>query len=305
MAEPPRPTNSYQSSSGSLPSYRSNASTYVASRDGDLSDPRAWGKDPIPFGGNQPNGGQQYGGQSYGQPQPNYQLNGNYGGANGGGNAEVDRPNKLRKEGSYGREQSSYNDGYGARPGPEGGYPAPATGGWNGPKESPFNRGQAGREAFDPYSRGERNLEADRNALFAGSSPAEGGPTSNRFGGPSYGNGERRPTPNPGEENEEDVEAIKSDIRNVKNQTADSMSNALRLAKQAEQTGMATLLKLGSQSGTSIPVYARSIAHFHTQRNSLTRSATSTSRRASSIGRKTTLMRSGSSIGPSSSPPSP
>ena len=259
VAEPPASNNSYQSSTNS--SFRSNASTYVASRDGDLSDPRAWGKDPNAYRPQQP----------YGQPQGGYQSNNGYGGGYdnrpnytsrdsgyggsgsgsgsggepkgyGGGYGDQTRPNKLRKDSGYGGEEKGYGGSMQNQGGAYG-----SGGAWTGPRESPFNRN---REAFDPYSRGERNLDADRNALFSGAAQGQGAPVSNRFGGP--GNyGENRPPPNPGEETEEDVEALKTDIRDIKNDTKSSTSRALEIARQAEQTGMSTLLKLGTQSGAS------------------------------------------------------
>jgi len=58
----------------------------------------------------------------------------------------------------------------------------------------------------------------------------------------------RRATPPPGEEGDEDVEAIKQDIRFVKQDTVASSRNALRLAREAEETGRATLSRLGEQS---------------------------------------------------------
>ena len=273
VAEPPASTNSYQSSSTSLPSYRSNASTYVPSRDGDLSDPRAWGKDPNAYRVDR--GGQGYGQQGYGQQPGGYQSNNGYGCGYNDNNGYDRPPNKLRKDSGYGGGDSE-------RSGSSGGYDRPsygrkdsgyageednnAGGGyggttWNGPSASPFNRNQ-GREAFDPYSRGERNLEADRNALFAGApAPQQGGPTSNRFTGGQIYSRDPRAAPNPGEETEEDLEALKGDIRGVKNQTADSLSNALRYAMKAQETGLATFNKLGQQSGTSLTVYESSSEH--------------------------------------------
>lgn len=263
VAEPPASTNSYQSSSTSLPSYRSNASTYVPSRDGDLSDPRAWGKDPNAY--RIERGGQGYGQQGYGQ-----QPSDGHGNNNG-----YDRPpNKLRKDSGYGGgenersgssggyERPSYgrkDSGYGGEE--DNGGQAPST--WNGPSASPFSRSQ-GKEAFDPYSRGERNLEADRNALFSGAPPPQqGGPTSNRFAGGQIYSRDPRSAPNPGEETEEDLEALKGDIRGMKNQTADSLSNALRYALKAQETGMATFNKLGQQSGMFLvwmyPIIANNI----------------------------------------------
>lgn len=101
-------------------------------------------------------------------------------------------------------------------------------------------------QVTDPYARGERDINADRDALFAGSAPpAENGGGPGRFNdGP-----EGRPAPTPGFEEEEDVEGIKAQTRFLKQDTVAQTRNALRLAREAEETGRATLLKLGDQSG--------------------------------------------------------
>jgi hypothetical protein len=54
--------------------------------------------------------------------------------------------------------------------------------------------------------------------------------------------------PVPGEETEEDVEGIKQQIRATKQESVNSTRNALRLAREAEETARGTLLKLGDQS---------------------------------------------------------
>lgn len=99
----------------------------------------------------------------------------------------------------------------------------------------------------DVYSRGQGNVDSDRNELFSGYKPPErSGAGSGRFfdGGPP-----RRPEPNPGEENEEDVEGIKQQLRYTKQESVNSSRNALRLAREAEETARNTLGRLGDQSG--------------------------------------------------------
>jgi hypothetical protein len=56
--------------------------------------------------------------------------------------------------------------------------------------------------------------------------------------------------PAPGEENDEDVEGIKKQTKYVKQESANSTRNALRLAREAEETARNTLSRLGDQSGT-------------------------------------------------------
>ena len=47
---------------------------------------------------------------------------------------------------------------------------------------------------------------------------------------------------------EEEIQAIKYDIRNAKQESLSSTRNALRLAREAEETGSNTMMKLGEQS---------------------------------------------------------
>lgn len=97
----------------------------------------------------------------------------------------------------------------------------------------------------DVYSRGEAELEQARNELFAGYNPAKAG-SGRFFDGPSF------PDRAPGEENEEDVEGIKQQTRFVKQETVASSRNALRLAREAEETALNTVNRLGDQSGKEI-----------------------------------------------------
>lgn len=97
------------------------------------------------------------------------------------------------------------------------------------------------RGVGDVYSRGEANIDADRNELLGGYKPSQGG---RFYDGPDMG---REPTP--GEENDEDVEGIKKQTRYVKQESANSTRNALRLAREAEETARNTLGRLGDQSG--------------------------------------------------------
>ncbi|KAJ7589479.1 protein transporter SEC9 [Mycena floridula] len=94
----------------------------------------------------------------------------------------------------------------------------------------------------DPYSRRGGAVDDDRNELFSGYNPQKGG-SGRFFDGPPSG---REPTP--GEENDEDVEGIKKQTRYVKQESANSTRNALRLAREAEDTARNTLGRLGDQS---------------------------------------------------------
>lgn len=100
----------------------------------------------------------------------------------------------------------------------------------------------------DVYSRGQGNIDRDRGELLGGYKPQK--PGSGRFfdDAPPRAPG-RRGTPPPGEENDEDVEGIKQDMRFMKQDSVNSTRNALRLAREAEETARNTVNKLGSQSG--------------------------------------------------------
>lgn len=103
----------------------------------------------------------------------------------------------------------------------------------------------------DIYSRGGAELDKDRNELFSGYNAQKSG-SGRFFDGPQAGR-----DPPPGEENDEDVEGIKSQIRSVKQDGVNSTRNALRLAREAEETARNTLTRLGDQSGGIDRFYRR------------------------------------------------
>ena len=125
---------------------------------------------------------------------------------------------------AYGSNEGSYNQ-------------KPSSGGYGGNYEGGGGGNNPSRGgAPDP----------NRSELFSGYNKELAGP--NRFTA-----SDRRPElrePAPGEENEEDVEGIKQQIRATKQESVNSTRNALRLAREAEETARGTLLKLGDQSGT-------------------------------------------------------
>ncbi|KAL1687421.1 hypothetical protein GGG16DRAFT_128002 [Schizophyllum commune] len=96
----------------------------------------------------------------------------------------------------------------------------------------------------DAYSRGggvAGDADRDRAELFSGLNPAKTG-SGRFFDGPQIRE------PNPGEENDEDVEGIKQQTRFVKQESVNSTRNALRMAREAEETARNTLGRLGDQS---------------------------------------------------------
>ncbi|KAI0274673.1 synaptosome-associated proteinsynaptosomal-associated protein 25 [Gloeopeniophorella convolvens] len=104
------------------------------------------------------------------------------------------------------------------------------------------DRYQRNAPVGDVYSRGQGNPDNDRKELFSGYNPEKA--SSGRFAhdGPTL----REPAP--GEENEEDVEGIKQQTRFVKQDSVNSTRNALRMAREAEETARGTINRLGDQS---------------------------------------------------------
>ncbi|KAF5367235.1 hypothetical protein D9615_010672 [Tricholomella constricta] len=94
----------------------------------------------------------------------------------------------------------------------------------------------------DLYSRGGAQIDQDRSELFAGYNAQKSG-SGRFFDGPQPGR-----EPAPGEENEEDIEGIKQQTRFIKQDSVNSTRNALRLAREAEETARNTLTRLGDQS---------------------------------------------------------
>ena len=126
----------------------------------------------------------------------------------------------------------------------------------SGPGRDKYNRNNP---VGDPYSRGNANLEQDRAELFAGYDREKHQP-SGRFTdglsreGPGGGMG------NNGEGDEEDeVEGIKKSTRFTKQESVNSTRNALRIAREAEETARNTLGRLGDQSGEQLPSPCRVI----------------------------------------------
>lgn len=100
-------------------------------------------------------------------------------------------------------------------------------------------------QPVDSYSRGQGNLNNDRSELFAGHNPEKISRSRFAHDGPNL------PEPTPGEENEEDVEGIKQQTRFIKQEGVNSTRNALRMAREAEETARNTVNRLGTQSGAS------------------------------------------------------
>lgn len=100
-------------------------------------------------------------------------------------------------------------------------------------------------EAYNATAGKSPDVEGDRNRneLFAGYKPQGKTGSGRYFDGPTLGK-----EPSPGEENEEDVEGIKQQTRFMKQESVNSTRNAVRLAREAEETAGNTIRRLGDQS---------------------------------------------------------
>ncbi|KXS98503.1 hypothetical protein AC578_2626 [Pseudocercospora eumusae] len=153
----------------------------------------------------------------------------------------------------YGREQAQYG-GYGSDPyGTSSGPSQSRAGGYGGLGRTNSNETMgtdAGRNALfgdaaqraaskpsDPYAAQESGGDSSySNAGGYGSGETSGG----------YGAGPAREL-TAEEQEEEDVQAAKQEIRFIKQQDVASTRNARRIAEQAEATGRETLARLGAQ----------------------------------------------------------
>jgi len=161
--------------------------------------------------------------------------------------------NRNPAGGGYGADKYGSGGGYGANR--YDGPPADA-----GSKYGPGGYGGLGRRGSTDTTTTEDNREAlfggakDRYAQKAAqpqptgrpgaSYTADSGNSGSQGGYGAYGE-ERQLTAE--EEEEEDVQATKQQIRFMKQEDVSSTRNALRIAAQAEETGRATLARLGAQ----------------------------------------------------------
>jgi hypothetical protein len=176
------------------------------------------------------------GGAGYGAPQ---QVSQSYGGGYG-------------NQGGYGASQGGYG-------GPQGGYGGP-------PPQQRFANAKAPSEtlgnAYDSMVGGgnknknrsynpalEDDLEAEYGRGGGGSSYANGGQQqSQAYDTGSYDVAQEPRARTAEEEEEDEVEAVKQQMRFTKQESLASTRNALRIAREAEETASGTLLKLGEQS---------------------------------------------------------
>jgi protein transport protein SEC9 len=114
----------------------------------------------------------------------------------------------------------------------------------------------------DLHHRSQPNVDRDREELLSGFRPENS--RVNRFSDRPSGGGDGgyAAEPAPGEEQEEDVEGIKQQIRTTKMESVNSTRNALRLAREAEETARGTLEKLGDQSGSFVFLHTSQVVWY-------------------------------------------
>ncbi|KZT61376.1 hypothetical protein CALCODRAFT_447309 [Calocera cornea HHB12733] len=122
------------------------------------------------------------------------------------------------------------------------------------PSDEPYTRRQIGLDPYRLQGRHPGGVDQDRAALFDGYDPktakqkARAGPRDITSGDDDITAGDDQDQLQAQMDSDEEVEAIKKDIRWTKQETVGSSRNALRLAREAEETAKNTLLKLGDQS---------------------------------------------------------
>lgn len=120
----------------------------------------------------------------------------------------------------------------------------------------PYGAPSSSAPSAGAYSGGRSPADPNREALFSGRHPGASAyppPQSGGYGQQqqqqqigSYGGGYSEPLTAEQEE-DEDVEAVKQQIRFTKQESVASTRNALRVAAQAEESGRNTLARLGQQ----------------------------------------------------------
>ncbi|KAF1813652.1 hypothetical protein P152DRAFT_394313 [Eremomyces bilateralis CBS 781.70] len=187
--------------------------------------------------------------QNSNSPDP-YAQNSGYGGGYGGGSNP--QSGRSSQSGGYGG-QGSYGgqSGYGANK-----YGDEPPSNDSGSRYGPGGYGGMGSRLPRHNSNETTNTDAGRNELFGDpqrrmqrqesqNAPPTG--NANEGGDGEYGSAYADRQLTAEEQEEEDVQATKQQVRQIKQQDVSSTRNALRLVDQAYQTGSETLGRLGGQ----------------------------------------------------------
>lgn len=149
------------------------------------------------------------------------------------------RPQQPQQQGSYG---------------PPGGHAGGPAQGQSGGGDRYGGGGGGGGDRYGRPQHGAYGSSAARDELLSGAPQQSrgGGQGSSSYGASgqedAYG-GQQSQEYN---EEDEEVEGIKQQMRFVKQESLASTRNAVRIAREAEETARATLDKLGDQSGESL-----------------------------------------------------
>jgi hypothetical protein len=150
--------------------------------------------------------------------------------------------------GSYGAQSGYGNDRYGGSPAPQ--QSARGPGGYGGLGRTDSTDTDANRNDLfgNAAQRQQQQPPQPQGGYGASPSGGYGQPAPGGYGASSGGYGaygDRELTAE--EQEEEDIQANKQEIKFMKQQDVSSTRNALRLAQQAEETGRDTLARLGAQ----------------------------------------------------------
>jgi protein transport protein SEC9 len=136
-------------------------------------------------------------------------------------------------------------------------------------RPDPYARGQYARDPYAsqsyqgsqpqqssrpsaPREYSNESIDSNRNALFGNRPPPQQvdayGRSRDPYGGPRNEPDHYDEYQQQAQDDDEDVEAIKQEIRFTKQESLSSTRNAIRIASEAEETGRNTLSRLGAQS---------------------------------------------------------
>lgn len=186
---------------------------------------------------------QQKSANPYAQPPP---PSGGYSGGYGGGYGD---DKKQLQDDDTARGALFGNRGKSPAPSYTSAAPTYSSGGYGGGNQA--SGGYGGYGGQQPPALNRNDSDPNRAALFG--DRARNPPPTGGYGGASTGgygappSSERRKELSPDEGEEEDVDAVKQQIRFTKQESVNSTRRALAAAAAAEETGRNTLARLGTQ----------------------------------------------------------
>lgn len=218
----PLSSNPYAQAQNVPDPYAQDTNKYVGMGSSYVNHPGSGGPSPGMNQGMPPNGGAD-------------RVNEKYRVGSGYGTNRYDTGNTGSRYGQGGSDGGSTSSRYG--PGGYGGLGRTASGETS---TSDVNREALFRDAHNRYQQRSQATTAPTGGSSSGAYGDSGG--SGGYG--AYGENRQLTAE---EEEEEDVQATKQQIRQMKREDVDSTRNALRIAAQAEETGRNTLTRLAAQ----------------------------------------------------------